>query len=214
MQITYYGHSCFLLTSSTGVTVLADPFTRVGYEMPKGLKADVVTVSHAHFDHNYTAGVQAGRVISQAGEYAEKGVEIVGFSTYHDEKKGALRGENTVFIIKMDGLTVCHFGDVGEPYSEKFADKCKGADVFLLPVGGTYTVNATQAKEYVENLKPKRVIPMHFKPSDGALDIEGVESFLRLFEEKDIVRIRQGLVELSAEELHDDFGVIYLERVK
>ena len=214
MQITYYGHSCFCLTSSSGVTVLTDPFTRVGYEMPKGLKADVVTVSHAHFDHNYTAGVQTARIISKTGKYTEKDVEIVGFSTYHDEKKGALRGENTVFIIKMDGLIVCHFGDVGEPYSEKFAKACKGADVFLLPVGGTYTVNAAQAKEYVDELRPKRVIPMHFKPSDGALDIEGVEGFLRLFEEKDIVRIQEGSVALSAERVNGGFGVIYLERVK
>ena len=182
MKITYLGHSCFLLQSSAGKTLLTDPYTGVGYELPKGLSANVVTISHQHFDHNYLSAVAAGEVLDSAGIYETNGFIIVGEECYHDEKQGALRGKNILFKITIDGLTVCHLGDLGEEVSEEMHSKIGRADILLLPVGGKYTIDAAGAKAYVHAVQPKIVIPMHYLPKDGALDIQTEEAFLSGYE--------------------------------
>ncbi len=170
MKITYLGHSCFQITSAQGTSVITDPYTGVGYELPSGLKADAVTISHAHFDHNYTQAVQSDVVISTCGTHIVKDIQIVGIPSWHDEKNGALRGENILFKFFVDGITVCHLGDLGEEISPALIERISEVDVLLLPVGGTYTINASQAKALAEQIAPKIVIPMHFK-GDGKLDI-------------------------------------------
>ena len=216
MKIKYLGHSCFYLENERGIKLITDPFTRVGYELPSGLLADIVTVSHGHFDHNYTQAVGGSPVVvDRAGEYEIDGVKIVGKSTWHDPKQGALRGANLIFKIETDGLTVCHFGDLGESYSEKIAEILKGADIWLIPVGGTYTVDARQAWEYVEKLAPKAVIPMHYRPQDGALDIEPVHAFLELVDKNSVLSYPNGEISLAKEDLKDgERKIIYMERSK
>lgn len=212
MKITYLGHACFQLTSSNGTTVITDPYTGVGYELPQGLSVDAVTVSHGHFDHNYLAGVRASRVISQVGEYEFDGVKIVGCESFHDGQKGALRGKNILFTIEMDGIKLCHFGDLGETYRADIAEKLGGADIFLIPVGGTYTIDARQAKEYVDKCKPCAVIPMHYRPLDGKLDIAEISSFLELFPEGEMEKAPCEGLEINADDLNALSLVIYMER--
>lgn len=187
MRIEYFGHSCFRLTSNSGVSLLTDPYTRVGYELPEGIKADVVIVSHGHFDHNYTQGVEFSVCIDSVGEYAYKDVKIKGNPSYHDEVKGAKRGENVVFVFEIDGLRVAHLGDLGEPYEEKWRKTLADIDVLLLPVGGTYTIDAYEAKVYAESLAVKTIVPMHHR-ADGNLDIAPVEVFLSQYREEDVTR--------------------------
>ena len=178
MKIEYFGHSCFRLTGDNGTSVLTDPYTKVGYELPRGLTADIVTVSHGHFDHNYTNGVECTHIVRDIAQRDIDGVEIRGEHSYHDTKQGSLRGENIIFKIKMDGITVCHFGDLGEGYNEALAQKLSGANIWLIPIGGTYTIDSAQAIEYLKKMKPKAVIPMHYLPKDGALDIATPNFFL------------------------------------
>ena len=178
MKIVYLGHSCFLLQSNAGKTLLTDPYTGVGYELPSGLSADVVTISHQHFDHNYLDAVRAGEVFANAGRYEASGFLIEGKECYHDEKQGKLRGKNVLFKITVDGLTVCHLGDVGEAMSEELLEKIGRVDILLLPVGGKYTIDAATAKAYVSTIQPKIVIPMHYLPQDGSLDIQTETAFL------------------------------------
>lgn len=211
MKIRYYGHSCFRLVSDNGTTVITDPYTNVGYELPKGLSADVVICSHGHFDHNFVQAVKAQKVISESGEYAVKDIRIIGEKCWHDCMQGRLRGDNILYKIIVDGITFCHFGDLGEPCSQSLLDKIGASDVWLIPVGGTYTIDALQAKEYVERLAPKLVIPMHYKPSDGALDIAAAENFLRLFEN---VKTNEGEAEIARQSLSGSRQILYMERIK
>ena len=211
MLITYLGHSCFLFENGTGVKLMIDPYTRVGYELPKGLTADMVLSSHGHFDHNYAQAVNGEFILlNKAGKYRVCGVDVEGFHSWHDPKQGALRGDNILFHFTMDGIRFCHFGDLGESYNEDIAGKLADADVWLIPVGGTYTIDASQAVEYMEKLYPKVVIPMHYKPEDGALDIAPIHTFLSLYSPRDIQFVQDGVLEIDKQTQ----GIFYLERAK
>ena len=214
MQITYLGHSCFLFESGSGVKLITDPYTRVGYELPKGLTADVVLTSHAHFDHNYMDAIEGSPILlNNAGKYNVCGIAVEGFDSWHDPKQGALRGKNVVFHFTMDGIRFCHFGDLGEGYSEELAEKLAGADVWLIPVGGTYTIDAVQALQYIEKLSPKLVIPMHYLPKDGALDIAPIEDFLKKVPDHLVIPCPNGVFMLDETLLKSLTGkIIYMER--
>ncbi len=210
MKIEYLGHSCFKFTSKEGISVLTDPFTKVGYELPKGTSSDIITVSHGHFDHNFIDGVRYKAVLTSTERISYQGVDFEGILSNHDEKGGALRGKNIIFKIKMDGITVCHLGDIGEPISPMLKKIIGEVDLLCVPVGGTYTITAEGAKSYIDALAPKAVIPMHYKPDGGALDIEGIEPFLRLFSKEEIQTVKNGVVEFEK----GAKGIIYMERVK
>lgn len=178
MQIRYLGHSCFALADRAGVCIVTDPFGFIGFRLPS-VRADIVTVSHSHFDHNYVDGVQGNPVVfDRAGSFAARGIEITAIDCFHDDARGAKRGKNLIFCYKIDGMNVCHFGDLGEPCSADLVKRLPPVDVLLLPVGGNYTIDADEARRYVDALKPKIVIPMHFKQAGLNIDIEGVEKFL------------------------------------
>ncbi len=207
MKIRYFGHSCFEIVTQKGVRILTDPYQGVGYALPCGLQADIVTVSHGHFDHSYTQGVAANRIVTALGKQASLGVDVEGIDSAHDEKGGALRGRNTIYKIQADGLTLCHMGDIGESCSVELLAKIGKVDILFLPVGGNYTVDAQGARAYIEGIRPKAVIPMHYKPADGSLDIAGIQPFLRLFPQA--IHLPKG--ELDADE--NTNGIYYMERV-
>ena len=209
MQIRYLGHSCFEFISKSGKRIITDPYTKVGYELPQGLYADVVTTSHAHFDHAYVQGVECETLVNQAKSYLVDGMEIVGIESYHDPEKGALRGKNIIYKFIVDGITLCHMGDIGEECSAALVERIGKVDVLLIPVGGTYTVDALGAKKYIDEIAPKAVIPMHYKPQDGALDITGIQPFLQLMKGQPIAKALNGITEIDT----STSGIIYMERV-
>ncbi len=208
MIITPLGHSCFLLEESTGTTVITDPYSSdIGITLPP-VTADVVTVSHAHYDHDNVKAVAGNPlVINKPGMYDVKGVQIFGLNTYHDELNGAKRGSNVIFNIRMDGVNICHLGDVGHGPSPMMIEAIGPVDILLIPVGGTYTIDAEVAKEYVDRLMPNVIIPMHFKTDDVELDIEGVDSFLDYFDEDDIEIVKEGKVEFDRSDFDDDYSM-------
>lgn len=206
MKVRYLGHSCFEFTDRNGIVLITDPYTRVGYELPKGLRANIVTVSHGHFDHNFTQAIQTESVVNTPAPCAHKGVEICGVESFHDENAGALRGQNVIFKFVMDGLTVCHMGDIGEKISKSLAERIGKVDVLLIPVGGTYTVDALGAKAYADAILPNVVIPMHFKTEDGTIDITGIQPFLSLCENG--YEFVKNETEITAETR----GVLYMEK--
>ncbi len=209
MKIRYLGHSCFEITAKNGKTIVTDPYQGVGYSMPQDLRADIVTVSHSHFDHNYLAGVRYKTALTTAEGYEEKGIVVYGIPSYHDEVKGAKRGENILFKLEIDGVTLCHMGDIGEPCSSALVQKIGKVDVLLIPVGGKYTVDAQGALDYIREIAPKAVIPMHYRPKDGSLDIAEIDGFLSLCKEK-IREVPTGVIELE----RDAEGIIYMQRVQ
>jgi len=208
MIITPLGHSCFLLQESTGTTVITDPYSSdIGITLP-AVRADVVTVSHAHYDHNNVGAVSGNpMVIDKPGLHDVKGVQIFGLTTYHDEQNGKHRGANVIFNIRMDGVNVCHLGDVGHGPSPMMIEAIGPVDILLVPVGGKYTIDAEVAKEYVDRLMPSVIIPMHYKTDDIDLDIDGVDSFLDYFDEDDIEYVTDGKAEFDRADFDDEYSM-------
>jgi len=179
MEITWLGHSCFLLQDSNGKTLLTDPFdTTLGYEIYNG-SPNIVTISHQHFDHNYTKNLNGNyKIIDKIGNFNICDIPIKGTPSYHDKDKGAKRGDNIIFTFKMDGLILCHLGDLGHPLSNDDVDAIGNVDILFIPVGGNYTINGKEASEVTKKINPKIVIPMHYKTSLVSFPIDGVETFL------------------------------------
>lgn len=170
MDITYLGHSAFKLRGKIA-TIITDPYAAsVGFDMPK-VSADIVTVSHQHEDHNAvnkvsgTARRPEPYLIQAPGEYEVSGVGVFGWQTFHDDAEGKQRGKNTVYIIHLDGLRICHLGDLGHVLSEAQIHQIGEVDVLLVPVGGFYTINAKQAVEVIKELQPSVIVPMHYQTS-------------------------------------------------
>ncbi len=214
MKIKYLGHSCFKITAKSGVSIITDPYTKVGYKLPAGLTTTAVTTSHAHFDHNYLSAIGCENVIASVGEHSVQDVKIMGIHSWHDEKNGALRGNNIIFKFEVDGMQVCHLGDLGEPISDDLIKRIGDVDVLLIPVGGTYTIDAVQAKEFIFEIAPKMVIPMHFKPSDGTLDIAPLSAFKKHFPASLILQSEKDEVELTKDNLPKSLSIMCLERQK
>ena len=180
MDITYLGHASFKLRGKTA-TLVTDPYeASIGLKFPK-TNADIVSISHAHADHN-AADLVAGDpfIVDGPGEYEIKGVKIVGVPTFHDNKSGKERGKNIVFNMKIDGLWVCHLGDLGQEHlTDAQVDAIGEVDVLLVPVGGVYTIDASEAAKIVSELEPRVVIPMHFADPGSNVELEPVDKFLK-----------------------------------
>ncbi|MDI6871766.1 MAG: MBL fold metallo-hydrolase [Bacillota bacterium] len=185
MEIQWYGHSCFRLSSQAGFTVVTDPFDQsVGYPRPT-FSADLVTTSHDHFDHNHYRIVQgAPKLANRPGTVAPgelaSGVGVRGVASFHDEVEGRRRGPNTIFLFELDGVRVAHLGDLGHRLSVKQVAEIGPVDVLLVPVGGTYTIDAQGAFEVCQAVQPKIAVPMHYKTDVCRVDLGPVEPFLRL----------------------------------
>lgn len=182
MKIQYLGHSCFRIISATGTAIICDPYKSqmVGFSMPK-VSCDVATISHHHDDHDCLDEVWGNPAVLE-GEVAVAAddIAIQSIKCWHDDAQGKLRGENYVFCFLVDGLKVVHMGDIGER-NMQLAQKLYSCDVLLLPVGGTFTVDADGAKWYVDQIQPAVTVPMHYKTAEHAFEIDGVEKFLQLF---------------------------------
>lgn len=211
MKLTWLGHSSFKLEESTGTVVVTDPYHNyVGYDMPE-VSADIVTISHGHQDHNYLPAVSGDpTVIRGAGFYEIGGVHMLAQRSYHDNSKGADRGNNLVFKFRMDGVEVCHMGDIGEECSVMLVESIMPVNVLLIPVGGTYTIDAEMAKEYVDRIMPDVVIPMHYKTKDCDFDIAKVNEFLDLFDDDDIVYLDTDTVEFDRADFDGESTKVYV----
>jgi len=180
MYIQHQGHSCFRFSDKDS-SIIVDPFSKeTGLRTPK-IKDDMVLVSHGHFDHSNLEDVSEETVIINGpGEYEMKGIYIKGIPSYHDNSKGSERGLNTIYIVQMDGVSLCHMGDFGQDkLEEEQLEKIGDVDVLMIPVGGKYTIDGKQAVQISSQIEPKIIIPMHYKVSDLKIDIDGPEKFLK-----------------------------------
>lgn len=183
MFITWLGHSCFKIQDKSGsdaTTIVTDPFDKsIGLRAPS-LEADIVTVSHKHADHSNVDAIRnKPYVIELAGEYEVKDICIDGVESFHDDKEGKERGNNIIYRIDMDGISIVHLGDLGHLLDAKQVEKLAGTDILLVPVGGGFTLDAKKAVEVVSQLEPKIVIPMHYKIDGLNLNIDGVQKFIK-----------------------------------
>ena len=180
MKIQWIGHSSFRISGSK--TIITDPYEGIGLDYPE-LSADIVTVSHGHHDHNAVQAVKGEpAVVTDAGIRKVADVSIAGYNTYHDDVQGAKRGRNVVYVIKMDGVKVAHLGDLGCMPDDSVLGALTGVDVLLIPVGGNYTIDGKTAAALVNEVKPRTVIPMHYKTPNLQVNVSGCEEFLALME--------------------------------
>lgn len=181
MKVKWLGHSAFKITSDNGTSVITDPYSAYSGLSYGEIKesADVVTISHEHGDHNNAAAIQGSpEVVKEAAPVEKRGIKFNGVSTYHDDAGGSKRGGNTIFCFEIDGIRVCHLGDLGHPLGDKEAAAVGEVDVVLTPVGGSFTIDAKTATGVCDQLAPKVIIPMHFKNEKCAFPISAVDDFL------------------------------------
>ncbi len=181
VYLRWLGHECFEIREE-GV-VITDPHDGEGIGLPRpDVKADIVTVSHGHFDHANGVDIVSKPdtvVIKSPEERSVKGITVKGIATFHDNVRGGMRGNNVVFTIQIDGLTFCHLGDLGHTLSEEQLKEIGRVDVLLIPVGGNYTIDATEAAQIVESMRPRIAIPMHYKTKGLTVNIADAEAFLK-----------------------------------
>jgi L-ascorbate metabolism protein UlaG (beta-lactamase superfamily) len=184
MKIKWCGHATFLITSASGTTIVTDPYEPGGYNgaLAYGSIPDeinIAVVSHDHPDHNYVKALKGKpQVVKGKGTTAVSGIEFKGIPTYHDTTKGKERGQSTIFCFTVDGVRLCHLGDLGHTLSAKEVAEVGQVDVLMIPVGGFYTIDAKTATEVMHSLKPRLVIPMHVKTAKCSFPITTVDEFI------------------------------------
>jgi L-ascorbate metabolism protein UlaG (beta-lactamase superfamily) len=181
LEMTWYGQAMFSIAGA-GVTVVVDPTPpETGYSYdPVG--ADIVLITHTHFDHNFLGGVAGSpKVINASGRFQLGGLEVRGIDTFHDAAGGSERGNNIIYTWEQAGLRVAHFGDLGHMLKPDITKKLLRLDIAMVPVGGVFTIDAEQAARLVRDLEPSIVLPMHYGTDDGKVPVEPVDEFTRWF---------------------------------
>ncbi len=170
MDITWLGHACFRLRGREVTLVTDPPDPKSGHAISK-TPAEIVTISHEHAGHASLRSIGGEPVVLRSpGEYEVKECLVTGLASFHDEERGKSRGKNTVFVIRIDGVAVCHLGDLGHAMDEAELEALGDIDVLLVPVSGPETnLTAAKAADVVHQFEPKVVVPMSFEP-DGKKD--------------------------------------------
>lgn len=218
MEIKYLGHASFLIKSRE-VKIVTDPYDPyIGMKFPK-VEADIVTVSHSHKDHNYIQGIQSPAssikplVLDMPGEFEKLGARIFGYKNYHDKKQGAERGEVVMFKIEIEGMSVLHCGDLGCIPDDAFLDSIGEVDILLVPVGGFYTIDASEASELIKKIEPSIAVPMHF--NHPKLDqknfgqVSPLSEFLKKFGLESLPPVPKLVV--RKEELEQEMKIVVME---
>ncbi len=183
IEIQWLGHSCFRIKGREGI-VVTDPYgPEVGFKLGRP-SAHVITVSHDEPDHNNATGVKGMKgdpfIISGPGEYEVGGIFVLGIRTYRDQRKGKLRGKNTVYVLEFGEATICHLGDLGHPLSDDELSEIRNVSILMIPVGGKHSLAATQAAEVIGQIEPRIVIPMHYGlPGNNKLRLDPIEPFFQ-----------------------------------
>ena len=217
MKITWFGQSFFQIQSETAaggeaVRVITDPYGEgIGYSVPQGLKADAVTVSHQHKDHNNILAVGGNPKILQSSGVSEvKGVSFFGVPTFHDPDGGKKRGGNICFTFCLNGVRISHLGDLGHVLSPEQAAALKDTDILMIPVGGHYTIDAGEALHVIMQLNPKIVIPMHYRLPGLIYPLALVDEFLEEAKSAKLPSSAQETLDINKESLPRETEIFVL----
>ena len=215
MQIEFLAHASFLMTNEAGIRFMTDPYEsgsfsgRVGYA-PIDVAPDVVIITHDHKDHSHTETLPGDFQVVRHQDLIHD-VPVRSVQAFHDMEQGTrFGGVIDMKIFTIDGITFLHCGDIGELLDD--TDKLAAIgeiDVLIIPTGGFYTLGPDGAAEVTEKLKPRYVIPCHYKTVDCGFDIEPVEPFLSHFEK--VVQVKNSCFELKEQDLPEETTVLVLE---
>jgi len=208
MEIIWHGHSFFEIKSRENknqLKIAIDPFSEeIGLKVPK-VEADILLISHNHYDHNNKDAISGNYfLVDSPGEYEVKGVFVKAIKSFHDKVEGKERGENLIFLIETEDLRVCHLGDFGQKeLNEKQIEEIGGVDILMIPIGGVYTISAKEAIKILEQLEPKITIPMHYSLPKLKIKLDSVDKFLKTLGIKSLTPEKKLLIkkaDLSPEE--------------
>ena len=178
-EIAWLGRSCVRIRTRD-IYIVTDPYPRaLGHDIGKP-KADIVTISRRDADYaNMDAIKGTPKVLDGPGEYEVNEVFITGIATYADDKKGAVRGRNTVYVYTVEGMIFAHLGALGGVPSSDQVAEMSNIDVLFVPVGGGIVLNAKQASEVISMLEPHIVVPIHYKAGEVDGDLDDIARFAK-----------------------------------
>jgi L-ascorbate metabolism protein UlaG (beta-lactamase superfamily) len=211
VTVTWLGHSMFLFSLNDTLKVVIDPYDdTVGYPLPD-ISADIVLVSHRHFDHDNVKLVKGKpKVVDSDGVTSLKGITFKGVPSVHDDKDGTLRGLNTIFVWEMGGIRFAHLGDLGVMLTTDQIKQIGQIDVLFPPVGGYFTIDAATSTKIIEELKPKVVFPMHYKTEvmGDSFPIAGINDLIS--GKKNVKRVGKNSITLNKDELPEETTIYVL----
>ena len=212
MKITWYGLSCVYLEGS-GARVLMDPYDNNcgGYILPP-LPADVYTVSHEHYDHNYVEAVSNPEAVRARYGMIEKGVRVSSIHTWHDRSQGKAWGPNEVFILDIDGMRAAHLGDLGHELDTVQLAALGRVDMLFIPIGGIYSIDAADAAEVANAVNARLTFPIHYYTphlEGAAFELEyGLDVFIQK-SGREAIRLDRNWTTTEDSRLHDGSIVIF-----
>jgi L-ascorbate metabolism protein UlaG (beta-lactamase superfamily) len=211
MTIFWLGQSAFKIVDKE-VTIAIDPYDKIGLKMPK-FQAEIALITHDHDDHNNLEAIKGEPfIINNPGEYEVKNVFIYGIPGFHDNKEGSERGKITMYLIEMESIKIAHLGDLGQQsLTAEQLELLEGVDILILPVGGNFTINGSEAVEIISQIQPRIVIPMHYKIPGIDMKLESVDTFLKEFGV--ITPEKMEKLKITKKDLpHEETKIIILEK--
>ncbi len=203
-KINWAGQSCFQISVSNSrdhiADIVIDPFDEsIGLKVPN-FSADILLVTHSHYDHNNVKAIKGDPfLIDGPGEYEVKEVFIKGVSSFHDDSEGKERGRNIIYTISAEGLVFCHLGDLGQKQlTDEQLEKIGNIDILMIPVGGQFTISSQEAQRIISQIEPKIVIPMHYELPKLKIKLDSVDKFLKIMGKNSIVPQDKFTVKSSA----------------
>ena len=185
LQIRWHGHACFEITND--LTLVTDPHDgkSIGIHAPN-VTGDIILISHDHYDHNSAKSVEkdGSKIVTDGRKRTISNIDIYGVDSFHDEERGAKRGSNIMYKFTVDDIKFCHLGDLGHDIDDETVEKIGDVDILFIPIGGTFTVDDKQAWNVINKIKPKIVVPMHYKIGGLSLPIAGIDQFLAQAKQK------------------------------
>lgn len=180
VKLKWFGHSMWSVEKDEK-KIIIDPFTDIGYPMPKNLTADIVISSHDHYDHNnFKLIIPPFQKITQIGTYQIQDIKVKLIEASHGRYNGKNLGDIYMILIIIDGLSVLHCGDLGTIPNEEVMAELDDIDILLIPIGGNYTINAEKALKFIDLCNAKYVFPMHYKTDKSTVEVETIDRFRSL----------------------------------
>lgn len=202
MRIKWHGHACFEINTKD-VTIVIDPHDgkSIGIKTPSA-RADLVLMTHDHYDHNASRSIDGNfkSYMMKNGKFEFKNILFYGLSTFHDDDMGKKRGMNTMYRFTIEGMTICHCGDLGCVPNQKVINAIKGVDFLFVPVGGVYTLEKPELKKFIEAVNPRITVPMHYRCGGLTVPVASVDDFLELIPEEFIDYVGNS-IDITADEL-------------
>jgi len=211
--IRWHGHACFELIDSKGRSIVIDPHDgrSIGIK-PPNIKADAVLITHEHFDHNaYNVVLKKdGLVYSmKVGKFNVFEHDVLGIKAFHDKAKGRRRGEVVMYRIGIEGINILHVGDLGHLLADEELNALKPVDVAMLPVGGTFTIDANEAHQLSRALDVRVVIPMHYWVEGINLPLAPLSDFLKLIVDREVINLGSNSWTVSKDSLPSRAVVVF-----